>query len=303
MPNRGKELYMKKDKLFLLGMLAVMLTFGLLTVGCASGPKATAFYERGDYTEFSPTAVLNITHPEKIMTTSERESKNSGGSSSLLGALAKAVVSAAKDAIAVDLDEDAIGAAGSEMVREGFAKAGIPLVDKDTVYNAPGYEEYMDYARRNTSNGKATYANKYAEPFAQSVGAKGFARASWDIEIASGGLLDGVNVYPKVTLVVTLYNEKGQQVAPSQAGGSFDLKFEGNFDKAVKPLSKSGKGPTAEIDSRYVWTEGTPMVLGQFDKDVFTEMTLRAMQMCVDKFVEYVEKGKQDFPGTYKGKK
>ncbi|GHV81342.1 hypothetical protein AGMMS49944_31330 [Spirochaetia bacterium] len=45
------------------------------------------------------------------------------------------------------------------------------------------------------------------------------------------------------------------------------------------------------------------MVLDQFDKDVFTDMTLRAMQMCVDQFVDYVEKGKQDFPGAFKGKK
>ncbi|GHU88272.1 hypothetical protein FACS189476_05100 [Spirochaetia bacterium] len=285
----------------------------MTTVGCASGPKSTAFYNRGDYTEFSPVAVLDIRHPDKIKTTAEREAEarkknSSGGGGSLLGALAKAAVNAAvsaiNDAIAVDLDEDAIGAAGAEMVRSGFAKAGIPLVDKDTVYNAPEYTEYMKVA----TGANGSYANKRAEPLAQAVGAKGFARANWDIEIASGGLLDGVNVYPKVTLQVNLYNEKGQLIAyPGQSGasdaGPFGLRFEGNFDKAVKPLSKSGKGPTAEIDSRYVWTEGTPMVLGQYDKDVFTDMTLRAMQMCVDKFVDYVEKGRQDFPDTYKGKK
>ncbi|GHV81341.1 hypothetical protein AGMMS49944_31320 [Spirochaetia bacterium] len=87
------------------------------------------------------------------------------------------------------------------MVRTGFAKAGIPLVDKDTVYNAPGYKPYMDTTRG------GTYSGKLAEPFAQAVGAKGFAVAKWDIEIAQGGLLDGVNVYPKVTLDVILYNE------------------------------------------------------------------------------------------------
>ncbi|GHV03867.1 hypothetical protein FACS189485_08030 [Spirochaetia bacterium] len=288
---------------------AAMAVLTVSMMGCASGPKATAFIERGDYAEFSPVAVLNITYPEKIMTTAERERQakknNSSGGGSLLGALAKAAVDlavdAVTDAIAVDLDEDAIGAAGSDMVRSGFAKAGIPLVDKDTVYNSPAYKQYMDTAR----NG--SYANKFAEPLAQAVGAKGFARASWDIEIAQGGLLDGVNVFPKVTLSVRLYNEKGQLVAyPIKGSGEsvpLELKFEGNFAKAVKPLSGSGNGPTAEIDNRYVWSEGTPMILGQYDKDKFTELTLKAMQMCVDKMVDYIEKGRQDFPNTYKGKK
>jgi hypothetical protein len=285
-------------KLTKLGVLAVTAAAALTMsmMGCATA--APAMYERGDYAEYSPLAVQNIEGgPEEILTTAERERREKAAnrqSSSLLGALKDAAVTAIVDAISVDLDEEAIAREGETMILAAYEKAGISLVDTATLKNAPSYSRWQGVRSSGVVvGGAAAQNNKVLPQLMQEIGAKGFTSAVFYIEIAdTNKLSEAFQVYPKVTLRVYMRDAQYKELITPIT-----------FTPRITAAPAKETSPTAAIDDKYVLTERVVGVMGQYDQEEFTALTLKAMQMCADQFVDYIEKGKTDFPGTYKGKK
>jgi hypothetical protein len=313
-----------KKTLHILTIIAVGAVI-MTAMGCASAPDQRRFRDRGDYDQFSPVALVSVELTKEVRWEGESDPKQSGGYG-LAGLVKGAIKSAVTNAIDVDIDSAGLAQEGERIFLEGLAKLNIPVVAKDTVINSAAYKAVKaDKNRADTYIEAAGYKNiavddhahlnkKFAPALSKELAAGGFLRVVFnvakDVDVGVKGTLATGNMFPRVTMFVYLLDANGKVVAyPMIAGGDFypfELKYKGVLEQAVDTAANKLRDALEldpEVEGKYVMTESLPVAAGQFDVNEFNRLTIEAMQLLVDKFVQVSSMGQQQYAGTYRNAK
>ncbi|GHV88933.1 hypothetical protein AGMMS50267_12930 [Spirochaetia bacterium] len=286
---------MKKSLHILAIIAAGAVIMGLM--GCAS---FVGFNKVASYDPYQPVAVVEIAMTRDI---DWAGAKKQTGLAGLAAGLVKGK----------QTSEYEIGLA-AEAERSLFAaleQAGIPVVAKDTVINTPSYQQAKDVKKTAdayvSANGYkhvwdlSAKVPKITKKLEAEANAKSVLVVWVDVQkavdVGVGGKLATGNMYPRVTVLANLFNEKGKGIATggylmkSDVIGDAIGKVVDSATDSLNQASDSIRESTgvdfghAEKDSPLSGRTGsTKVVAGIYDEEEFSALTVGAIRNAFAKF-------------------